>query len=217
MVSIVLVDDHALIRQGIQGLIEQNPDFRVVATYGHGKELLDALPELEPPPHLIIMDLQMPVMGGKEALQVLNEKSTGIPVLVLSMNEDETTVLDLVRLGARGYLPKYCNTEELHDAINDITETGYYHSELEHRALYQSLKNESNPSAPRLTARELEFLMLVCDKEELSYKLIADRMGVSVRTIDGYREALFEKLNVKTKLGLVFYALRHGLLQIDNV
>lgn len=217
MVSVVLVDDHALVRQGIRGLLEQQPEVQVMAECNHGRELLEALPGYNPAPDLIIMDLTMPVMNGREALQAMMEQGVDCPVLMLSMNEDEATVLDLVRLGARGYLPKYCSTEELHHAISDIMDTGYYHSELEHRAFFHSLRKSNDAAEPRLTVRETEFLLLVCDKEELSYKLIADRMNVSVRTIDGYREALFEKLNVKTKLGLVFYALRHGLVKVQDI
>lgn len=218
MVSVVLVDDHALVRKGIRGLIEQQEDFRVLEEYNNGRELLQALSASDPAPDLIVMDLNMPVMSGREALQALNEQGNDCPVLVLSMNEDDNTVLELVRLGARGYLPKYCSTEELHQAITDIMHTGYFHSELEHRAFFHSLRKPGNgPGEPHLTAREMEFLLLVCDKDELSYKLIADRMNVSVRTIDGYREALFEKLNVKTKLGLVFYALRHGLAKLQDI
>lgn len=218
MISVVLVDDHALVRQGIRGLIEQQPDVQVIAECSNGSELLQALPAYQPQPDLIIMDLTMPVMNGKEALQALIEKEYGCPVLMLSMNEDDATILELVRLGARGYLPKYCSTEELHHAIQDIVHTGYYHSELEHRALFKSFrKSAMDQQVPHLTAREMEFLLLVCDKEELSYKLIAERMKVSARTIDGYREALFEKFNVKSKLGLVFYALRHGLIKLDDI
>lgn len=218
MVSVVLVDDHALVRHGIRGLIEQQPEVQVIAECNNGRELLQAMPGFNPLPDIIIMDLTMPVMNGREALQALNEQGYECPVMMLSMNEDDATVLELVRLGARGYLPKYCSTEELHHAIADIMDTGYYHSELEHRAFFHSLRKSGSGSAePHLTAREMEFLLLVCDKEELSYKLIADRMNVSVRTIDGYREALFEKLNVKTKLGLVFYALRHGLAKLQDI
>lgn len=218
MISVILVDDHALVRKGIRGILEQHEDVRVVGEYNHGKELLDALPALHPPPDLIIMDITMPVMNGRDALKALNEAGHACPVLMLSMNEDEETVLELVREGARGYLPKYCTTEELYHAMQDIIHTGYYHSELEHRALFHSLRKASAGNGmAQLTARETEFLLLVCDKEELSYKLIADRMNVSARTIDGYRESLFEKLNVKTKLGLVFYALRHKLVKLEDI
>jgi len=221
--SICLVDDHHLVRGGLQSLIEHEGTFVVTAQYANGKELIDALPHLDPIPDVIVLDIEMPVMNGRQTLRALQDMPQTYKVLMLTVSADDETVLEMVRAGARGFLPKYCSRQELYEALLQIIEQDYYHSELEVGVLHQSVRNggqgqgrTARIAQPVLTQRELQFLRLVCDKRELPYKLIADEMGVSLRTVDGYRDALFLKLDIKTKTGLVFYALRHRLVRIDE-
>lgn len=209
--SLVLIDDHAVVRQGLATLIEALGPYEIVAQFGNGSEFLDVVP-LAPPPDLLLLDLQMPVMNGRETMRHLAARGMKYPVLVLTNEVDTGNVLELVTLGARGYLSKGCSATELREALSAILAEGYYHSELEQLALRG--ERRSRPNTPALSPRETEFLRLACSTEEYTYRAIAQMMGVSERTVDGYREELFRKAGVKSKVGLVFYALRHSLVEL---
>lgn len=222
--SIYLVDDHDLIRGGLQSLIEEGGIFKVTEQFGNGQELISKIQSVQAPPDVIVLDLEMPVMNGKETLQQLYSMSPDYKVLILTISGGEDTVLDMVRNGARGFLPKYCSRQELCAALTEIIESGYYRSEHEIKVLYESVKKSGTAARENrqaaeaiLTARELEFIRLVCDPRELPYKLIADEMNVTLRTVDGYRESVFLKADIKSKAGLVMYALRQGILQLKDI
>jgi DNA-binding NarL/FixJ family response regulator len=159
------------------------------------------------------MDISMPVMDGVQTTEWLKKNLPGIRVLALSMMDDDTSVIRMIRAGARGYVLKDVEPRELRKAIRDIAEKGYYYSELVSGKVIQSLQGneETKPAEQiaRLTDREMEFLKLCCS--ELSYKQIANTMHVSPRTVDGYRDSLFEKLEAKSRVGLVLYAVKTKL------
>lgn len=212
--SIFLVDDHTIVRNGLKELIEKIGPFRVTQEFSNGKEFISALPLIDEP-GLVILDLNMPVMDGLATVQWLHEHDKKFPVLVLTLENDEENVIRLFRLGIRGYVEKNCTAAILKKAIEDIIEFKYYHSELLFKALTTDEKPKETPNdriRKQLTSRELEFLRLVCDEAELTYKMIADKMKVHPSTVDGYREAVFAKFNIKTKPGLILFAFRHGLL-----
>lgn len=211
--NIVLVDDHIIIRNGLKELIEKLGPYKITHQFDNGKPLLDALP-LNPAVDLIIMDISMPMLSGDQTMELLKARASQIPVMVLTLNENENLVVKLFRLGARGYLKKNCTAAELKEALTQIFKTGYYHNEF----LALSLQHDSNQKKSaketileQLTAREREFLKLVCHEKEYTYEQIADKMNVQHRTVDGYREALFDKFNIKSKTGLVLFVLKHGL------
>jgi two-component system, NarL family, invasion response regulator UvrY len=139
-----------------------------------------------------------------------------IPVLILTLNEDENLIIKLFRSGVRGYLKKNCTASSLKEALEAIFNGGYYHNEF----LAYSLKNNAAPDRKseqekileQVTQREKEFLKLVCHEKEYTYEQIADQMNVQPRTVDGYRESIFEKFAIKSKTGLVLFILRHKLL-----
>ncbi len=213
-VSIVLVDDHSVVRSGIKSLIEVIGNYKVTAQFDNGLEFVKALPDIEEP-DLAIIDLNMPEMNGLETMKWLRANKPGLKTLILTLESDEKTIIELFRLGIRGYLPKSCSAELLKKAIQDVVISGYYHSELLQQALSMELQREkSQQIRNQLTDRELTFLQLVCDKEEYTYDRIAKLMDVSTRTVDGYREALFSKFNIKSKIGLVLFAIKHDLVKI---
>jgi DNA-binding NarL/FixJ family response regulator len=213
-VSIVLVDDHSVVRSGIKSLIEVIGNYKVTAQYDNGLEFVKALPGIEEP-DLAIIDLNMPEMNGLETMKWLRKHKPGLKTLILTLESDEKTIIELFRLGIRGYLPKSCSAELLKKAIQDVVISGYYHSELLQHALSMEAEREkSQQIRSQLTERELHFLQLVCDKEEYTYDRIAKLMDVSVRTVDGYREALFSKFNIKSKIGLVLFAIKHELVKL---
>jgi DNA-binding NarL/FixJ family response regulator len=215
-VTIYLVDDHPIVRNGFKALIEKMGAYIVKQQFDNGQELIDALPFTDNP-DLIIMDLTMPVMDGAETVRELKKRSIATPVLILTLETSEKTIIELFRTGIRGYLPKSCTADVLKKAIDDILGTGYYHNEMLMKALtteQHEVKDEKGRVQQHLTDREKLFLQLVCNEQELTYEQIADQMGVSRRTVDGYRESIFEKFSIKSKTGLVLFAIKYGLIDV---
>jgi two-component system invasion response regulator UvrY len=212
--KIVLVDDHVIVRNGLKELIEKLGPYSVTAEFDDAPSVLSAFP-LKTEPDLMILDISMPGMNGDVLMDELNTRGSKIPVLVLTLSEDDDLVVRLFRAGARGYLQKNCTAGALKEALGQIFSTGYYHNEF----LVYSLRNQAGSSKKseqekileQLTAREREFLKLVCDEKEFTYEQIADKMGVQPRTVDGYREEIFGKFGIKSKTGLVLFILRHKL------
>jgi two-component system invasion response regulator UvrY len=219
-VSIYLVDDHTIVRNGIKELIEHMGAYKVLREFSNGQELIDALP-FETPPDLFLMDLTMPVMDGKETVKQLKARELDYPVLILTIDTSDKTIVELYKLGVRGYLPKHCTADVLKKAIDTIVETGYYHDEMLIKALQSESKNAKEDEKQRvlkqLTEREKVFLQLVCSEEEYTYEQMADLLKVHRRTIDGYRESLFEKFSIKSKTGLVLFAIKYGLIEMPGL
>ena len=215
-ISIVLVDDHTIVRNGLKSLIEVLGNYKVVGEYDNGKEFTKAL-SMNSLPDMVILDLNMPEMNGVQTMQWLRAHHyNALKVLVLTLDTDDKTILELYRRGARGYLSKSCTPEELRKAINDTWTTGYYHSELLQQALAADAEKKelSNASLLRISEREMEFLRLICDPEEYTYERIADILNVHRRTVDGYKTGLSDKFNIKSKTGLVLFAIKNGLVEI---
>ena len=211
---IAMVDDHVIVRTGLKELIEKLGPYEVFREFDDGESLLAALP-IKPEPDLLILDLSLPGKQGDVVMETLNEKGTKFPVLVLTLNRDEDTIVRLFRNGVRGYLAKDCTATTLRNALEQIFSTGYFHNEFLAMSLRQN-GDGAKRSGPekilgQLTAREKEFLALVCHEKEYTYEQIADKMGVTHRTVDGYRESIFEKFGIKSKTGLVLFVLKHRL------
>lgn len=206
--TVVIVDDHLLLSQAISGLVDSFPQFRSLYVCKNGKELLKKLQDPENIPDLVLMDINMPILNGIETTERLKAKYPQIKVLALSIEEDENTILKMLRAGARGYLMKDTKRETLEEALLQIAEKGYYHTNTITQILVGIHEKKENEF--QLKEREIEFLRLVCT--EMTYKEIADAMFLSHKTIDGYRDALHEKLRVKNRIGLVLYAIRHKIV-----
>lgn len=215
MTTIALADDHVLLRKGLVSLV-QNLGYTVVLEIDNGQELIDKLQAGVAEPDLVLMDINMPVKDGYEATRWIKENKPLIKVVALSMYDDENAIMKMLRNGARGYILKDSEPGELRMALDAVVNKGYYYSELVTGKLIHSI-NKSDDEAvdgniAKLTDREVDFLKLACS--ELTYKEIAAQMHLSPRTIDGYRDALFEKLNIKTRTGLAIYAIKNGLVHI---
>jgi DNA-binding NarL/FixJ family response regulator len=215
-ILITLVDDHTVVRKGLKSLIETMGGYEIVSEFDDGKSFIEHVP-LKPEPDIIIMDVAMPKMDGKQTMRWLADKKHIYKVLVLTLDTSERTIIELFRLGVRGYIPKTCTAAELKAAIDNIVQTGYYHNEIMTHALHrdgeETDEDRRNKIAEKVTGRELEFLELVCDEKEYTYDQIATIMKVHKRTVDGYREDLFEKFNLKSKTGLVLFAFKNGLIK----
>lgn len=215
MTTVALVDDHALIRNALKELINRFTDFEVTIDVANGQELIKALEQTPQPPDIALIDINMPIMDGFATAAHLQAHYPSIKMLALTVNDDDESVIKMLGLGAVGYLLKDAETDDLQAALVALVTDGYYHNELIHNSLLRAAK----PANARLLmpvislqGREEEFLRLACT--ELTYKEIADRMCLSPRTIDGYRDTLFEKLGLRSRVGLVLFAIRNDIVRL---
>ena len=211
-INIAVVDDHRLYRNGLVNLIHSlGNEFQVTMQAGNGKEFLESL-ENATLPHIVILDIDMPGMNGFETAEILAKKYPALPILVITMLEDEASLIRMLRIGVKGFLSKDVESDELKLALLSIASKGYHYTDLITGKLIQSLQNDqvSVNSENNLSEREIAFLEYCCT--ELTYKEIADKMCLSPKTIDGYRAVLFEKLNAKSRVGLVLHVIRNGIV-----
>jgi len=213
---VAVVDDHVLLRNGLATLIRQLDSYTVLLEAGNGKDFIN---QLSPSnlPDIVLMDINMPGMDGYDTTLWLKRNYPGIKVLALSMYDNESAVIRMMKCGARGYILKDIDPVEFRCALDSLQRKGYYYSELITGKLIHAVNHSAEPDQPFkslvcLNEREIEFLKLACS--ELTYKEIAERMYLSARTIDGYRDALFEKLNLKSRVGLVMYAIKNGIVSV---
>lgn len=206
--SVIIVDDHLLFARSLKIMVESFDGYSVTSIFGNGQELIDHLGATQERPDVILLDIKMPVMNGLETMTWIRQYEPQQKVLALSMEDDEATVLSMIRQGVKGYLLKDIDPEEFRHALDSLMCDGYYHSDLQKK----TLKHESSGKLEKLNDKEQQFLQLACT--ELTYREIAEVMGRSYKTIDGYRDFLFKKLNVKSRTGLVMYAVKHNLVNL---
>jgi DNA-binding NarL/FixJ family response regulator len=215
---LALVDDHRLFRKGMMSLLELVcSDCVILFEADNG---IDLQKKLDPAnrPDIILLDVNMPGMDGFACVEWLNENHPSVKILVVSMIEKEESVVKMLKLGVKGYLSKDVEPKELGEALNAVMNKGFYYTDFITGKLVHSLQivkekdNKNNVVLKTMNEREKEFLILACS--ELTYNDIAAKMFLSPKTIDGYRNSLFEKLNVKTRVGLVIFAIKHGLFKV---
>jgi DNA-binding NarL/FixJ family response regulator len=204
-IKIAIVDDHTLFRNGVATLMANYKELSMIFEASNGKDLMARISQGQLP-DVILMDINMPGADGYAATTWIKSNYPQIAVLALSMCEDDEAIIKMIKCGAGGYLLKECSPRELLDAIITIHKKGVFLNELVSGTMMKSIKKKQEV---KLSAKELEFLELVCS--ELTYKEIADKMFVSPRTIDNYRESLFQKLNLKTRSGLLLYAIKNNI------
>ena len=211
-IQVAIVDDHNLLRKALAKLISSFEDYTVLFEGDSGKEIKARIAQ-HVIPDIILLDVNMPDMDGYETVRWLSKSYPQVKVLALSMFSDENTIIRMLRLGAKGYILKNIEPEELKLALDSIMKKDFYLSEFISGKIISGLhKDLGNPDEQiNLTDKEKEFLRLVCS--ELTYKDIADKMFVSHRTVDNYRNTLFEKLKVRTRVGLVMYSIKNGLAE----
>lgn len=213
-IKVVVADDHVLIRKGLVGLINSFDNYTVLFEANNGLELVKQINKHNLP-EMVVLDVNMPDMDGFETAKWLRKYYPYINVLALSMYNNESTVIRMLKLGVKGYIMKNTDPEELKSALDAIVSKGFYYSEFVTGRLVHALNSDENGDGkkqPSLSEKELIFLNLVCS--EMTYKDIAQKMCVSHRTVDDYRISLFDKLSVKTRVGLVLYAIKSGLVSV---
>ncbi|MGO4879104.1 response regulator [Pedobacter psychrotolerans] len=208
-ISIAIVDDHTLFRSGLASLLDEFDEIKVLFEGINGQDLQHKIKN-HPDLQLILMDINMPVMDGYTATKWVKENYPNVNILALSMLEDEKAIIGMLKAGAGGYMLKESTPNELLTAIKAINEKGFYVNDLVSGRLLVALKDGN--TKPIFSARELTFLQHC--SSELTYREIADLMNVSPRTVDNYRESLFAKLNIKSRTGLVVYAIKNNLIKI---
>ena len=209
VIHLAIADDHELFRSGISALISSFDGFKMDIEVSDGEELIKQLKKAKRLPEICLLDINMPRKNGYDTLKEIKAQWPDMKFLVLTMFNTEYAIMRMLRGGANGYTLKNCNPNELKKALTAIYETGYYHSELVSNRIHTSLKNED-----KITDKEIQFLTLCCN--DCSYREIAEIMHVSPRTVEGYRDALFQKLNIKTRTGLVMYAISTGIVPFSE-
>lgn len=212
MIKVALADDHTILRKGVAEILSGFDGIEVAMQAANGKELIAKLESATEVPDVCIIDINMPEMNGYDTAAAIKKSWPKIKILALSMYDTELNIIKMLRNGANGYVLKDNDPEDLKVAIKEVHKNGFYHSELVTGRMLHLLHDTDSKVALDLNERELNFLKLCCT--ELTYKEIADQMFLSPRTIDGYREALFEKLQTTSRTGLVMYAIKAGLVDL---
>jgi DNA-binding NarL/FixJ family response regulator len=215
-VKIAMVDDHILLRDALATVIDGFEHCKVILLAANGKELLEKLQQ-DYLPDLVILDLNMPELDGYETARHLRMHYPGVYVLILTMYDAEITLLRLLQAGARGFLKKDIHPGELKLAIQSVMSAGYFYSYNSAGKLVNLFKKDktNNNQADRLSLSENELIFLKLASSDMTYKEIAAVMEISPRTVDNYRDALFLKLNVKSRVGLAIYAIKSGVITLE--
>ena len=210
-----IADDHKIFRNGLKATLEDNPDFDLIVEASNGKQLLAQLAANVP--DVILMDIKMPELDGIQTTAAVKDRYPNVKVLALSMFNEDKYIVDMMKAGASGYLLKNAEPEEIIEAISTVYHKDYYFNEHLSVTLIKQLAGNSQAGAAAMSLadfneREIEVLRLVC--QECSNQEIADKIFLSVRTVEGYRARLFEKTRSKNLVGLVIFAVKTGIISV---
>ncbi len=216
VIKVIIVDDHKIIRVGLRGMLERENDIEVTGEAGNGDEVMNVL--AQHPSHVVLMDIDLGETSGIEATKKIKEVYPAIHVLGLTMHEEPNYIIKMLEAGASGYLLKNAGREELLSAIHTVAKGDSYFSQKVSATLLQSITQRKNPEESALkkpnqtplTDREIEVLRLI--SQEYSNGEIAEKLFISIRTVDTHRRNLLEKLQVKNTVGLVKYAIDKGVI-----
>jgi DNA-binding NarL/FixJ family response regulator len=217
IIRLIIADDHQLFREGIRQALFQEENIKIMAEASDGRALLEK--SLSIKPDVILTDIKMPVMDGIEASKAILEKLPNVKIIGLSMFDDEANIVDMLEAGAKGYLIKNADKNEIIEAINTVYEDDPYYCKHTSFTLAKMISGSSrfNPNKrkekPEFTEREIEIIELIC--QQLTNKEIGDKLYISTRTVEGHRMKIQEKMQVKNSIGIVIYAIKNGLYKPD--
>ena len=213
--QIALVDDHILLRNGLASIVRSIPGYSVLLEANNGKDFISQL-KTSPVPDIVLLDINMPEMNGVETAIWMKENIPNVKILVLSVMDTDNVIISMLKHGARGYILKDSKPEVFKQALNSIRDSGFYMNELVSNKMLNYVTKAEEPESASIMAslneNEITFLQLSCT--ELTYKEIAEKMKVSPRTVDGYRDHLLKKLNVQSRVGLVVFAIKYGFYKL---
>ncbi len=210
-ISVFIVDDHQLVREGFKAILTDLSDsIDITGEAVNGRDLLRQLSSELPSPDIVLMDVNMPEMNGIKTMEILNNDYPGIQVIALSMMKQNVHIKQMLKMGARGYLLKDCNKQELLRAIQTVYQGDTYFSLEVTEQVMQYMTKRSAPDPENLTARELEVLALIA--KDYSNREIADALFISPRTVDAHKQNILRKTGVKSMAGLVVFAIKHNLV-----
>jgi DNA-binding NarL/FixJ family response regulator len=214
-ISVVIADDHEIFRDGFRAMLKKYSEIKLAGEAGNGKELVDIAGKLKP--QVIFTDIKMPVMDGIEATKILVKNNPDINIVALSMFDEDTLILDMLEAGAKGYMLKNAHKDEIIEAIHHISNgENYYCRHTSEKLIKLIAKSSFNPykknATPQFSERETQIINLIC--EQYANKEIASALNLSVRTIEGHREKIQEKMEVSNTAGIVVHAIKAGIYQI---
>ncbi len=211
-INLVIADDHEIFRDGFKLTISKVEDIHLLGEASNGRELVE-LCQIHNP-HVVITDIKMPIMDGIEAAKKIRETMPHIGIIGLSMFDEDELIMEMLEAGAKGYLLKNADKQEVIDAIKTVyNDEPFYCRQTSNKLAQMIAKSKFNPYASKpkveFTEKEIEIIQLIC--QEFTNKEIADRLFLSIRTIEGYRLKILERMEVKNTVGLVVYAIQHDL------
>ncbi len=213
MTKIALVDDHKIFSDSLASLINNFEGLSVCWTAQDGRSAIQLMQQKDKVPDIILLDIVMPGMSGLEVAKWIFENKKEIKVLALTMEEDDTSVIQMLQYGVKGYLLKSIGAEELQIALQQVVKYGYYYTPIITSNIHKHVEKKIQlGNAPEITDREKELLNNLCS--EMSYAEISKKMFLSESTVDTYRARLFEKFDVKNRIGLILKAVNMGLVKL---
>jgi DNA-binding NarL/FixJ family response regulator len=213
MTNVALVDDHALLRGGLAGVINSFGEYNVVFEADNGKQFIEHLKKNNAP-DVVLMDITMPEMDGFETTKWIKNNAPDIKVLVLSMMDDDNSIIKMLQNGAKGYILKDSKPDVLRTALREVSEKGFFLNHIVSAKLVHLINKGETTTGNEieLSEKEKEFLKWCCTDK--SYKEIAEVMHITPRAVEALRSNLFEKLETLSRVGLAMYALRNGLAKV---
>ncbi len=210
-INVAIVDDHHLVSRALENLITSNEKFQVMMNCDDGQNFLDSLETIKTKPDVVLMDVNMPIKNGIETTKEVSNKYPDLKIIALTMEDDEEVIIQMLKAGAKGYFLKDMSPELLFNAIEIVSKNGTFYTDIVTQTLMHINEKEEKLKdiLSDIKDTELQFIKLACS--ELTYKEIADKMCLSPRTIDGYRDSVFSKLNVKSRVGIVLFAIKNKI------
>ena len=210
-IGVFLADDHAMVREGLAALLGREDGLHVVGQCGDGLEVTRLVGQTGP--DVVVLDIMMPGLNGLEICRVLKRKNKNLPVLILTMYDDEQFISRALEYGATGFLAKETASVKLGDAIRTVARGGIYLDPNIQENVLERIKHSVNGSYDRLTTRERQVLQGIAEGK--TNRQTAEDLDLAVKTVDSHRHNLMQKLNIHDQTGLVKYALRMGLVSLD--
>ncbi len=198
-IKVLLVDDHAVVRDGIRARLEQQPNYHVVGEAVNGREALQKVEELNP--DIVLMDISMPVMNGMDAAKQLREKYPDVKVIILTMHEHKEYIQGVIRCGAQGYIVKDVSPTEMINAIQTVVDGETYYSSCVSQMLFDDFSKSSNKDSDKLGLTQRQRTILALVEQGMSSKAIANELNISVRTVEAHRHNIKIKLDAQNAAG----------------